>query len=175
MEFMRLAGGFSDGLDTHRTSYFQTVWKSLSKYCKIPLSIVCDPFARNCSIAHPHTNDIDEGTTARHHLDAVEFLQTRPSQYFDLVIFDPPFSPRQSEQKSGGHKNVYSTPGYVPLVMAEIERIMKPGGYMLKFGYNSTRHSGSFELVRGWVANQGGNRNDVIITLWRNCQTRLNI
>ena len=92
---------------------------------------------------------------------------------FDLCIFDPPFSGRQSDEKYDGHINVYTDPGYVKKCMIEVGKILKPGGYLLKFGYNSSRHLKCLELVKMWVVNFGGNRNDVIVTLWRNEQKTL--
>jgi hypothetical protein len=159
------AGSF-DGIDTHDTVYFRKIWKQLPSMLESPAKVLVDPFARNCTLAHPHTNDIDENTTARHHLDALEYLQGVPSNFADLVIFDPPFSPSQ-EKKYKGNRNVYATPGYIPALMSEIKRILKPGGYLLKFGYNFSRHWEQLQPVKGWVANPGGNRNAVLISLWR--------
>lgn len=157
-------------LDTHETTYFKTGTRELFARM-FALSgksfLVCDPFARNCRIAGHYTNDIDPDTDAKHHLDALDFLCARETGFFDGVLFDPPFSERQATRYEVGHQNIYTTPGYVRQCMGEIERILKPGGYMLKFGYNSTRHSHSFDLVRMWIVNFGGNHNDVIMSLWQ--------
>lgn len=55
-----------------------------------------DPFARNKNWAR-YTNDLNPKTLAQHHMDAVEFLQFLPTLNIkaDLVILDPPYSPRQ--------------------------------------------------------------------------------
>lgn len=156
-------------LDTHETTYFRLGMKSLYQQM-FKLSghdmMICDPFARNCRIAGEYTNDIDPDTAATHHLDALDFMCSQQSGFFDGVIFDPPFSPHQAERYEVGHQNIYTTPGYVKQIMQEIERVLKPGGYMLKFGFNSTRHSPNFDLVKMWVVNIGGNHNDTIMTLW---------
>jgi len=106
-----------------------------------------------------------------HHMDALEFLgdsEICPDGYFDVCLFDPPFSPRQAEEKYRiGHVNVYTEPLYVHNCMHQIFRTLKPGGKLLKLGYNSTRHHQGFDLLEGWIVNFGGNRNDVIMTLWR--------
>lgn len=157
-------------LDTHETTYFRVGLKELySGMFKLSGHDmrICDPFARNCRVAGEYTNDIDPDTDAAHHIDALDFMCARESGFFDGVIFDPPFSERQATRYEIGHKNIYTTPGYVREIMGEIERVLKPGGYMLKFGFNSTRHSRSFDLVRMWVVNFGGNHNDTIMTLWR--------
>jgi hypothetical protein len=55
-----------------------------------------DPFARNKRWA-THTNDLNPKTTAEHHLDAEVFAKMLVNQgvVADLVLFDPPYSPRQ--------------------------------------------------------------------------------
>ena len=156
--FERLQDGSSAGINTHESDYFQHIWKVLPRYVTIPLKDICDPFARDCVLAYPYTNDIDKNTSAVTNLDC---------------IFDPPFSGRQSDEKYDGHINVYTDPGYVKKCMIEVGKILKPGGYLLKFGYNSSRHLKCLELVKMWVVNFGGNRNDVIVTLWRNEQKTL--
>ncbi len=57
--------------------------------------IIVDPFARNCSIG-TITNDIDPETDALYHMDALDFLtRVVKTDSADLVLFDPPYSPRQ--------------------------------------------------------------------------------
>lgn len=41
------------------------------------------------------TNDLDPTTTADYHLDAIDFLKLQSDTSCDLVLFDPPYSPRQ--------------------------------------------------------------------------------
>ena len=170
MEFIRIQAGSCDGIDTHETIYFNKIWKSLN----IGAGGVVDPFARNCSISESWSNDIDPSTTAKYHMDAIDFMKIVPSQSAWLVIFDPPFSPSQERKYEQSLKNVYATPGYVPEIMTDICRVLKTGGYMLKFGYNSTRHHPMLELQKGWICNAGGNRNDVIVTLWKKTMSTLN-
>lgn len=166
-------------LETHRTTYFDVAIKAMFKgifdnrMSPPGAQRIADPFARNCQIGGKYTNDIDENTEARFNLDAKDFLCSMESGVFDGVIFDPPFSQRQAERYEAGHSNVYTEPGYVRDCMYEIERMLKPGGYLLKFGFNSTRHRQSFELQRMWSVNFGGNHNDTIVTLWRKEQHHL--
>lgn len=59
-------------------------------------TVSVDPFARNQRLA-TWTNDMDLATSAEFHMDAESFarmLQER-GVVADLVIFDPPYSPRQ--------------------------------------------------------------------------------
>lgn len=173
----RLKGCTGDGIDTHETTYFQTIMRDTAQFMQSQLAIepliIVDPFARNCPLGGEYTNDIDDNTTAYNHEDAIEWLSGLQSNLADLVIFDPPFSQRQAVEKYGAITNVYSTPGYVADAMLAIERVLKTGGYLLKFGYNTTRHKAGFELVKTWVVNMGGNRNDVLVTLWINEQKTL--
>lgn len=173
----RLQAGSSDGLDTHLTTYFRKIWRESGFHGKMGLIIV-DPFARNC----PHgtiTNDLDEETDATYNMDSLDFLDAladgslvpKVRGNVDLVIFDPPFSGRQAEKYEVGHQNVYSTPGYISKCMNSIDNLLKDGGYLLKFGYNTTRHKPNWECLRIWLANFGGNRNDVIVSLWRKAPT----
>jgi len=166
------------GLDTHETSYWTAAIQALYREARplrrppAPLKI-CDPFARNCLLAHPHTNDIDPNTKAVHHDDAASYLAGQDTSSFDAVIFDPPFSPNQATRYEYGTTNIYTTPGAVPRLMKEIERILRPGGLLLKFGFNTTRHKGHFDLVHVIIVNHGGNHNDTLVSLWRKASHNL--
>src|ERR1035437_7324677 len=58
--------------------------------------ISIDPFARNKRWA-THTNDLNPETAAEFHLDAEAFLRQLADRNVKavLVIFDPPYAPRQ--------------------------------------------------------------------------------
>ena len=167
LEIVRITSDIS--LDTHTTKGFQSAMKYLYRRL-FDLSgermRIADPFARNCGIAGKHTNDIDPETSAVHHLDAVDFLCSLPSGEFDAVIFDPPFSSNQADRYPMGDLNIYTKPGYIKECMGEINRILRPGGYLLKFGYNTSRYH-QFDMVKIWIVNSGGNHNDTLISLQR--------
>lgn len=176
MHFERIQAGSYGGMNTHKWKAFKKIWMSIPDSWNGEK--VCDPFARNCQIGHIWTNDINPETGANYHLDALEFLKIVPSDSMNIVIFDPPFSTHQNDTKyefDGESKNIYTIPGYVKKCMKEIERILIPGGYLLKYGYNSTRHLPSLEFKKGWLINFGGNRNDVIVSLWIMNQQKLSI
>jgi len=154
-------------LDTSKTEWFNRIFLQTRNYMPHPRDFISiDPFAKDCMLADIR-NDIDPNTRAEHHLDAVEFLEGQPTRRFDLVIFDPPFSVVQAERYGNYCPNIYTIPGYVSKCMKQIERVVKPGGHILKFGFNSTRHRPTFDLKRTWLINHGGNHNDTIVTLWR--------
>lgn len=70
-------------------------------------TVSVDPFARNKRWA-TYTNDLNPGTAADHHMDALDFcaMLTADGVLADLVIFDPPYSPRQVSESYAnvGHK-----------------------------------------------------------------------
>lgn len=138
-----------------------------------PAINICDPFARNCPLGGEWTNDINPTTSAKFNLDAMEFLKLMKSQAFDYVIFDPPFSVHQAERKYGEGANLYAEPGRIGGMMREIGRLLKPNGKLVKFGYNSTQHFPWLELEAIYLVNFAGNRNDVIVSIWRNSTTTL--
>jgi len=178
MNFERIIGGSCDGRETHKSQYYQRGFhtmlkpqRSIETQEKRPM--IADPFSRNCNWA-THTNDIDPNTKADSHMDALLWLESLDSEFFDYVLFDPPFSPSQAEVKyEVGHINVYADPSYVSKCFKEITRILKSGGYVLKLGYNSSRHSKLLDLKKGWIVNFGASRNDVIMTLWQKGQMTL--
>jgi hypothetical protein len=146
--------------ETHTTSWMQQGYKHMHYLG----SKGCDPFARNCEWAYPYTNDIDFSTKACYHLDALAFLKHWDNDSFDYVLWDPPFSKRQADEIYEGHNNVYTVPGYVKQCFDEIFRILRPGGMVLKLGYNSSCPQG-FQIEKGYIVNMGGNINDVIMTI----------
>jgi len=168
-----LQADVSDGIDTHTTSYFRQIWKDWVMHFSKGWHKICDPFARDCTFAAPYTNDINPNTLANNHLDALEYVQTLPNEYFDTIIFDPPFSNIQAERKYGESSNIYTVPGYVNELMREFFRILKPDGIVLKFGYNSNRNHNCFDLVDLYLVQFGGNRNDVIVTILQKTQRSL--
>jgi len=65
--------------------------------------ISIDPFARNKRWA-TFTNDLNPKTEAEYHLDVLDFLQLLCDKQVraDLVLFDPPYSPRQMKEGYAG-------------------------------------------------------------------------
>jgi len=129
-----------------------------------------DPFARNKRWA-THTNDLNPETSAEYHLDAEEFvsLLRDNNKSADLVLFDPPYSPRQiSECYKGiglevGMKETQSALLY-QRVRNAIDTILKEDGIVLSFGWNSVGMgiSRGFELIEVLLVCHGGAHNDTI-------------
>ena len=137
-----------------------------SRLMKAKVSI--DPYARNKRWA-TYTNDLNPDTAAEWHMDAEKFLAMLVNQGVkaDLVILDPPYSPRQI-------KECYDSIG---LAMKQedamggatkkrrkalIEKLVKPGGEVLSFGWNTVG------MGKGWTQEEillvchGSDHNDTI-------------
>ncbi len=127
-----------------------------------------DPFARNKRWATV-TNDIDPLTDAEYHMDAEQFLIGQSGRQFDLVLFDPPYSPRQiSECYKGigmevGMKETQSALLYKRVRDAVIP-VLAPGGIVLSFGWSSNGMgvTRGFEILEIMLCAHGGAHNDTI-------------
>ena len=64
-----------------------------------PSIISIDPFARD-KRWFTYTNDLNPNTKAEYHMDSIHFLQMLRDKKIlaDLLIFDPPYSPRQIKE-----------------------------------------------------------------------------
>ena len=132
--------------------------------------VSCDPFARNKRWA-THTNDLNPETAAEHHMDSIAFLEKMVADGImaDLIIFDPPYSPRQISEcyKSVGlevgMKETQSALLY-QRVRNAIVPVCSPDAVVLSFGWNSIgmgkRHD--FEQIEIMLVCHGGAHNDTI-------------
>ena len=77
------------------TFLLSPVWRLLLRYIN-PQDIVIDPFARN-SKQGTITNDLNPETSAEYHMLAEEFVEQLDVEA-DVVLFDPPYSPRQIQE-----------------------------------------------------------------------------
>ena len=130
------AGPSSDTFDVPPIAGFVRKYLMKSK-------ISIDPFARNKRWA-THTNDLNPETAAESHMDAEAFLRqlAEKSVKADLVIFDPPYSPRQiAECYAGVGKTVTmeDTQNCVlySRVRSAIPAVLADDGIVLSFGWNS--------------------------------------
>lgn len=131
-----------------------------------------DPFANKNRIASI-TNDIDPSFNTDYSLDALVFLKTFESSSVDLVLFDPPYSPRQVSEcykNLGLTVNMETTQSsFWSKMKDEIKRIVKPDGIVVSFGWNSN----GIGLKRGFsieeilIVAHGGQHNDTIVTVER--------
>jgi len=132
--------------------------------------ISVDPFARNCGWA-TYTNDLNPNTTAQHHMDAFVFLEMLRDKGIraDLVLFDPPYSPRQIKEC---YNNVgivmngdtaHKTAGW-KLEKDILCEIMPINSFFLHFGWHSNGmgKKRGFEIVEILLVAHGAAHNDTI-------------
>lgn len=131
----------------------------------------CDPFAGKNSPASI-TNDLRVEMPTTDHLDALEFLKKQPSNYFDGVLFDPPYSITQAKQcyEGMGMELLNTKPTsmkYWGDCKTEISRIVKPQGKVICFGWNSMGIgiNRGFKMDRILLVPHGGSKNDTIVTV----------
>ena len=139
-------------------------------------SLVLDPFSnQNIVIDRERlnliTNDIDPQYDTDYSLDALDFLKMFSDESVDLVLYDPPYSPRQVSEvykKLDMSVNMQTTQAsYWGNTKKEISRIVKKGGYVLTFGWNSggIGKTKGFEIVEILIVAHGGWHNDTIVTV----------
>lgn len=133
--------------------------------------LIVDPFANNNSFAHL-TNDLNFKYETDYHMDALEFLKLFDDESVDVVLFDPPYSPRQVKEiyekvgldTQGGNLTKSS---YWSNLKREIARILRVGGKAISFGWNSAgmNNKDVFHINRIRLVAHGGNHNDTIATV----------
>jgi len=129
-----------------------------------------DPFANQNKWA-TITNDLNPEYDTDYHLDALDFLKMFDDRSVDGVLYDPPFSSRQVSEcyKGFGLEVTMETTQtrFWTALKVEIERIIKVGGKVLSFGWNSggIGQKYGFDIKRILLVPHGGIRNDTICTV----------
>lgn len=132
-----------------------------------------DPYARNKDWA-TFTNDLNPSTSALWHMDAIEFLAMLADlgEKVDLVILDPPYSPRQVKEcyDSFGHKMQQGDALLGAIrkkLKAEVCRLLVPGGIVITCGWNTVGMGKTlgFELLEVLVCCHGSDHNDTLVTV----------
>lgn len=143
--------------------------------------IVVDPFARNSKWG-TITNDLNPATESMYHELAEEFVGNHvPDGSADVVLFDPPYSPRQIAEcyqqvgRKAGTQDTQNARLY-KRVKDGLDRMLKPSGIAICCGWNSL----GFGLTRGYemleilLVTHGGAHNDTIVTVECKLPTLLN-
>ena len=143
----------------------------INKHIKLKKGkIVIDPFANKSKIANI-TNDLDPAFNTDYNLDATDFLKLFDDNSVDVVLYDPPYSPRQvseSYKKLGLSVNTETTQGsYWRKHKQEISRIVKPNGKVISFGWNSggIGKKYGFDILEILLVPHGGSHYDTIVTV----------
>jgi len=131
-----------------------------------------DPFSRNNPFAAQCiTNDLHPDVVADYHMEALDFLKMYDDASVDGVFFDPPYSPRQIAEcykQVGREVHMADTQAsFYGDRKKEVSRIVKPGGKVLCFGWNSggIGKTNGFELIEVLIVPHGGAHNDTICTV----------
>ena len=133
-------------------------------------AVSVDPFARNKRWA-THTNDLNQATEAEYHMQAEEFLAMLGTQSVkcDLLILDPPYSPRQISEcyaEAGVTCGMVDTQsaGLYSRIKAAAMPILTDDAVVLSFGWNSNgmgkKHG--FEIGEIFLVAHGSAHNDTI-------------
>jgi hypothetical protein len=145
-----------------------------------PLFIV-DPFAGDgqyirdtFSKDYLFLNDLNpEYTKLGSNIDGLLYLQTFKDDSVDIVIFDPPYSPRQISEvyKQVGRKVIMedTQSKFWSDCKNEIKRILMPHGFAICCGWNSNGlgKNRGFEMTDILLVAHGGQHNDTIVTAER--------
>ena len=129
-----------------------------------------DPFANRNKIASV-TNDLNLEYDTDYHLDALDFLKLFEDASVDGVLYDPPYSPRQVSEcyNDVGYTITWDTTkaSFWGNHKREISRIVKIGGKVITFGWNSggIGYKYGFEIERILLVPHGGWHNDTICTV----------
>lgn len=129
-----------------------------------------DPFANRNKMASV-TNDLNPEFDTDYHMDALEFLKLFGENTVDGVLYDPPYSPRQITEcyQGVGLSTTSETTraSFWGNQKKEISRIVKPGGKVISFGWNSggIGQKYGFEIKRILLVPHGGWHNDTICTV----------
>ena len=165
-------------MPSHSTFTIKPIRKLIEKYYDERL-MTLNPFAYKSK--YGVTNDINPELDTDFHLDANEFLEQYPENSIDLVLYDPPYTTYQLKEHYNNYpesKALYYTTktNYWTKQKETISRIVKGGGYVICFGYDSNGigKTRGFELIEILLVAHGGGHHDTIVTVERKInQTRL--
>lgn len=133
-------------------------------------NISVDPFARDSNLA-TYTNDLNPNTNAKYHLEAGDFLDQLLIEQVktDLVIIDPPYSPRQvKECYDAIGRSMTTQDGWTAhsrkVWKDKIMKIIIPNAIVLNFGWNTVGMGKKlgFEIIEILLVCHGADHSDTI-------------
>jgi len=109
-------------------------------------------------------NDLNLDRNADTHHDVTNIATHFKPNSFDTIIYDPPFSEYQAEEKYGG-----LTPSDRGEVKRQFHKLLSVNGRVIQFGYTTTCMPGKLGYTRDAVAifNTLGPNNDILGTVDR--------
>ncbi len=146
----------------------------IHRYVDSESMVVADPFCNGKRLtAGTITNDLDPSLNSDTTMDALDFLKSLDDESVNVVLFDPPYSPRQVSEcykKLGKTVNMQTTQAsYWGDMKGEIARSLTPSGVCLTFGWNSGGIGKKYgmEIEEILIVPHGGWHNDTICTVDR--------
>lgn len=159
-----------------KTFKIKAIRNLITRYAKAGMKVV-DPFANEHSIKEHLTetnyisNDLDPIYGCDYNMEAGDFLSTLPDSSVDMILYDPPHSPRQVKEvytKLERTVNMTDTQqSYWSNFKRHIARVLKPNGVCISFGWNSggIGKTNGMELLEIMLVAHGGGKNDTIVTV----------
>lgn len=135
---------------------------------------IIDPFSNGKFLnSNTTTNDLDPDKDSHFTMDALDFFKMFEESSIDVVLFDPPYSPRQVSEcykKLGMTVNMQTTQSsYWSNIKKEIARVLSPDGICLTFSWNSGGIGKKYgmQIIEILMVAHGGWHNDTIATVER--------
>lgn len=134
--------------------------------------VVVDPFANESKFG-TITNDLNPKFDTNYHLDALDFLKQINDNCADIVLYDPPYSPRQIKECYDGIGITVTADdtkaSWRARHLDEIKRVLKPNGICISFGWNTNGvgKKRGFEIIEILIVPHGGSKNDTLCTVER--------
>ena len=159
-----------------KTFKIKAIRHLILKYVK-ENDLVLDPFANESSIKEylPNckyiSNDLDTQYNTDYHEEAQDFLARFEDNSVDVVLYDPPYSPRQVSEcynKLGKTVTIKDTQSsYFTRFKKEIARVLKPNGICISCGWNTNGIGKKYnmEIEEILIVAHGGNHNDTLVTV----------
>jgi tRNA1(Val) A37 N6-methylase TrmN6 len=109
--------------------------------------------------------------------DVLDLLKRHKDESNEIVLFDPPYSPRQLKECYDSRGEVlHDTKSSVwSNWKDETARVIKPGGICLSFGWSSQGlgKNRGFKIIEILLVAHGGNHNDTICVVEKKVQGKL--
>ncbi len=154
-----------------RTFTIKPIKELLNRYITNGM-VVVDPFANESKFG-TITNDLNPKFDTNYHLDALDFLKQINDNCTDIVLYDPPYSPRQIKECYDGIGITVTADdtkaSWRAKHLDEIQRILKPNGICISFGWNTNGvgKKRGFEIIEILIVPHGGSKNDTLCTVER--------
>jgi len=99
--------------------------------------------------------------------DVLIKLEKIKTESIDVLLYDPPYSSNMAKTLYDNKgKNIFGN-YYHKNLRLEASRVLKPGGIVIKFGWDSTRLNNNLEIIEVILISHGGQHHDTICTIQR--------